>query len=436
LEVHQIELEMQNAELHKARDELEAALENYTDLYDFAPVGYFSVDESGVILASNLTGAALLGIERSRLVNRRLQLFLSATGRPIFLDFLEKVFSGSTEQECEALLLKEGGGTFWANFRAKPTASYEGTRKRCRLVFADISTRKQAEDAQRRLDALADTNLGLNREIARRRKVENALQKSKQHQNRLLRQSRLMQEELRHLSHQILHVQEEERRRISRELHDEIAQTLVGIHVHLEALSRAAAGKPMGLPQKIATTQRLIEKSMDIVHLFCRQLRPTVLDDLGLIPALHAYLKEFTKQTGVHARLTAFAAIEKLNQDKRTTLYRVAQEALTNVARHAQASWVEVSIEKLPGRVSMKIKDNGKSFDVESALHANGGRRLGLLGMRERLEMVGGRFEVQSAEGQGSTITAQIPLIHSRAGRGEKTAARPRATKRLVKQSL
>ena len=102
LQVHQIELEMQNAELQKARDELEAPLEKYTDLYDFAPVGYFSLDEQGLILEVNLTGAALLGVERSRLINRRLPRFVAPASRPIFLAFLEKVFAGPGKQVCEA----------------------------------------------------------------------------------------------------------------------------------------------------------------------------------------------------------------------------------------------------------------------------------------------------------------------------------------------
>jgi len=99
-------------------------------------------------------------------------------------------------------------------------------------------------------------------------------------------------------------------------------------------------------------------------------------------------MKSFAKRTGVRVHLTAFATVERLDTAKRTVLFRIAQEALTNVARHAQASRVEVSIQKLPDCICMKIKDDGKSFNVERTLHANGGKRLGLLGMRERLEMV------------------------------------------------
>jgi len=119
--------------------------------------------------------------------------------------------------------------------------------------------------------------------------------------------------------------------------------------------------------------------------------------------------------------LTAFAAVEKLDINQRTVLYRVAHEALNNVARHAEASLVEVSIEKLPESVSMKIKDNGKAFDVESALRANHGKRLGLLGMRERLEMIGGNLSIESAPGKGTTVWARIPSGKARALRRTKS---------------
>src|SRR5579862_4715883 len=113
LEVHQIELEMQNAELQKARNELEVALEKYTSLYDFAPVGYFSVDESGMILEVNLTGAALLGVERSRLINRRMLRYIVPASQPIFLAFLKRVCAGSGKQVGEAAFLRQDATVFW-----------------------------------------------------------------------------------------------------------------------------------------------------------------------------------------------------------------------------------------------------------------------------------------------------------------------------------
>jgi len=140
-----------------------------------------------------------------------------------------------------------------------------------------------------------------------------------------------------------------------------------------------------------------------------------VLDDVGLIPALHTFMKHFREQTGIHVSLSAAAAVEQVNGDKRTVLYRVAQEALNNVARHAQASRVEVSVQKVDGAVCLKIKDNGKGFPAERVLHARKQKRLGLLGMRERVEMVSGNFAVESAPGKGTTIRAQIPFTSSSA---------------------
>ncbi len=250
---------------------------------------------------------------------------------------------------------------------------------------------------QRSVDLIA-SNRQLQQEIVQRKSVEASLRKSEQHYSQLLEQSRHMQEQLRRLSRQLLSAQEEERKMISRELHDQIAQTLTGINIRLASLKTASMLNTRGLQEKISSTQRLVEKSVDIVHRFARELRPTVLDDLGLIPALHSFMKSFAKRTGVHANLTTFAVkIDQLDAARRTALFRVAQEALTNVARHAHASRVEVSIQKLPGCICMKIKDDGKSFNVERALHANGGKHLGLLGMRERLEMVGGKFVVESS---------------------------------------
>jgi two-component system sensor histidine kinase DegS len=266
---------------------------------------------------------------------------------------------------------------------------------------------------QRSVD-LAVSNRQLQREILRRKGVEESLRKSEKHYGLLLEQSQRMQEQLRQLTRQLLLAQEEERKKISRELHDEIAQTLTGINVRLATLKTAATHNTRGLQNKISSAQRMVEKSVDIVHRFARELRPTVLDDLGLIPALHSFVKSFSKRTRAHVHLTIFAGVEKLDNARRTTLYRVAQEALTNVARHAQASVVDVSIEKLSNGICMKIKDDGKSFQVDRVLQANKNKRLGLLGMRERVEMVGGSFDVESTPGKGTTIRVQIPATNGR----------------------
>ena len=298
------------------------------------------------------------------------------------------------------------------NFFAEAIIPIEKTHRTAREANAHFGQLHQT--LLQRSEDLTVSNRQLKREILQRKDVEESLRKSERHYNQLLVQSWDMQEQLRHLSRQLLLAQEEERKKISRELHDEIAQTLTGINVQLATLKTEATINVKGLQKKIARTQRMVEKSVDIVHRFARELRPTVLDDLGLIPALHSFVKSLAKRTGIHIHLTVFAAVEKLAGDKRTVLYRVAQEALTNVARHAQASLVDLSIEKLPDSICMKIKDDGKSFQVDRMLNAKKNKRLGLLGMRERVEMVGGSFRVESAPGKGTTIRAQIPFTNGK----------------------
>jgi PAS domain S-box-containing protein len=431
LQVHQLELEMQNAELREARDRGETLLERYTELYDFAPVGYFSLDEEGRILEVNLTGAALLGVERSRLLHRRLSRFVAPTSQPAFRSFLERTLAGEGKQVGEATLRREDGQGFWANFHGVLAAPPAGGGKGCRVAVSDITSLKQAEEAQRRLEALGLANRQLQREIVRREEVAAALTQSERYQTRLLEQSRRLQEQQRRLSHGILQAQEEERRRISRELHDEIVQTLVGISVHLAGLSREAADSPARLRRQIARTQRLVEKSVAVVHQFARELRPSLLDDLGLMAALEALAKTFLAQNGLRVGLSASGEVEQLDADRRTVLYRVVHAALANVARHARASRVEVTLRKRADRVELEVTDDGRGFDVDQMLTARHNLHLGLLGMRERVEMVGGVFAVESAPGRGTTIRAQVPFRRkaSPPGQGDFRTNRNRPAK-------
>ena len=257
-------------------------------------------------------------------------------------------------------------------------------------------------------------------ESTQRRAVETALKKSERHHILLLDQSRQMQEHLRHLTRKILTAQEDERREISRELHDEIAQTLTGINVQLANLKREAVVNAKGLRGKIAGTQRLVRKSVGIVHRFARRLRPALLDDLGLVAALNSFINGMQERTDLAIKLTTFPELKDLDVTKRTVFYRVAQEALTNVARHAEAKLVHVIFKNSKKTVLMEIRDNGKSFNVQYVLLAKGKKHLGVLGMRERVEMVGGTFKIDSRPGQGTLVSAEIPFPRVSQPKGSK----------------
>jgi signal transduction histidine kinase len=283
-----------------------------------------------------------------------------------------------------------------------------------RAMTENVTKLKSAvESLRKRTIELTAANQRQKLEMLQRKTAERSLRQSEQNHRVLLREARQMQLRLKHLSHQVLSAQEAERKEISRELHDEIVQTLTGINVQLASLKIESGVSKKSLSKHITYTQRLVEKSVDIVHQFARDLRPTLLDDLGLIPALQAYLNGFTARTGLHVKFTVFAGVERLSNDKRTVLYRVAQAALVNISQHAQATRASVAIRSLPKAVVMEISDDGKAFDVTRVLDYRKNKRLGLIGMRERIEMVGGKFEIKSAPGSGTTISARIPFIQS-----------------------
>ena len=262
---------------------------------------------------------------------------------------------------------------------------------------------------KRNLD-LAVINRQLAGEIRERRRTERALRKSEEHFRELFNEARRMEENLRSLSNQVLHAQEEERKRISRELHDEVGQALTAVSVTLATLKN---GRNVDLPiigRKLADAQQLLQESMQVVHGFARELRPTILDELGLLPALRSCLKAFADRTGLAVRFSANPMAEQLNGDQKTVLFRVAQESLTNVAKHAEASCVDVVIRKVGENIRMDVADNGKSFRETPNHRAKGERRLGLLGMQERMRLVNGTFTVRPDPGHGTLVRVLIPF--------------------------
>jgi two-component system CheB/CheR fusion protein len=323
-----------------------------------------------------------------------------------------------------------GRRTFLLN--ARMLSQDPSHREKILLGFQDITARKQIEEAlakaQVKLAAHSEQLEGI---VARRtaqltatnRRLEVSLASVKQGEaeNRAhLVEAQVMQKRLRHLTHQILSAQEEERKKISRELHDEIVQMLVSINVELGALVHGNSPGVHLLKDKIAHTQLLVEKSVDAVHRFARELRPAVLDDLGLIPALHAFCQNLAARKKFKIHLTAFRGVEALDGDKRTVLFRVAQEALTNVARHARATKAELHLSKLPGAIRMEIRDNGKAFPVKTVFFAKNPKRLGLVGMKERIEMIGGTLTIESLPGVGTTVRAEIPFVPASSPRKQK----------------
>jgi signal transduction histidine kinase len=337
------------------------------------------------------------------------------------------VLSGKipSARDQEVIIERPDGSTITVVVNIVPFKNSAGETTGAINCFYDISERKRSEVAlklaQEQLSKHAGKLEGL--VIARTAKLSEAnarlvtsvnnTRKGKQEYQALFAESEVMQERLRQLTRLVITAQEQERKKISRELHDEVVQTLIGINIELTSLKKGGITGGVDLRVKIAAIQQLVENSVNAVHGFARGLRPAMLDDLGLIPALHGICKGLKAKKKLNIQMTAFGGVEELNGAGRTVLFRVAQEALSNIVRHANASQVRLSVAKAGRSVRMEISDNGRSFAAERMLREKNPRRLGLIGMKERLEMVGGTFAIESSRGKGTVVCAEIPFTTS-----------------------
>jgi PAS domain S-box-containing protein len=209
---------------------------------------------------------------------------------------------------------------------------------------------------------------------------------------------------LQFLSRRLLEVQEQERRHLARELHDEIGQVLTGLKLSLEMAGRVPATE---IPQTLAGAQRLVQDLTSRVRDLSSRLRPAMLDDLGLLPALLWHVDRYTGQTRVHVHLEHHGLDRRLHPDVETAAFRIVQEALTNIARHAGVSEARVRIRRERDVLHLEIADRGRGFDVKSVLAL--GMTGGLPGIHERVRLLGGRLDFNSDPGRGTCISITLP---------------------------
>ncbi|HKI32879.1 MAG TPA: ATP-binding protein [Gemmataceae bacterium] len=225
---------------------------------------------------------------------------------------------------------------------------------------------------------------------------------------RLLEQVCAGRERLQALARRLLEAQEVERRHLARELHDELGQALTAVKLNLFNVRRAAGAAALpGLTEGI----RIVERALQQVRDLSLDLRPAVLDDLGLVAALRWYLDRQSQRAGLAEEFAADPPDLRLSPELETACFRVAQEALTNVVRHARARWVSVALRRQSAEVCLVIRDDGAGFDVAAArTRATRGGSLGLLGMQERVLLTGGEIDIVSDSGQGTEVRARWPL--------------------------
>ena len=596
LEVHQIELDIQNEELQRSRNEVQNALERYTDLYDFAPVGYFSLGKDGTIYQANLNGARLLGTDRLHLVGVRFGLFVRGADRSGFANFLEQIFASQMKGTYELVLVREGREPLWVQIEG----TVDGDAQICRAVVLDIDARKQAEEklmiAQIELERLLEESINsrgdllrmledkklaeeqiqqLNSELEQRvrertielsdavtslemsqstiqtlfrianklnatldldiildkltqeairivdgesgfaglRTAEGmtvrkyfrldteipfkntwplgqgipgwvlkhkipygtsdavndpvmdqdlsinagvhsiictpildsagevlayfnihnklnaegftihdqemlmalapiasvAIQNALSYQQHLSTEIELKQsyENLRALAANLESVREDERTQIARDLHDQLGQALTAMKFDVAWMTDQLEQKDPSLGQKARTITKQIDVMIKTVRRIATELRPGMLDDLGLAASIEWQVRDFEKRTGIKCDVSVPEKDFPLTRAQSVALFRILQESLTNVSRHANAQHIDIKLDATHELVTLEVHDNGRGIRAHEIV---GLHSLGLLGMRERAQHLGGIFDIHALPGDGTLVTVSFPI--------------------------
>jgi signal transduction histidine kinase len=214
------------------------------------------------------------------------------------------------------------------------------------------------------------------------------------------------------LVRQLVNAQEGERQRIARELHDETGQKLTALAMGLAAIEASlGSDDAAGAKQLVHNLRELSNQAISELRNVMSDLRPALLDDLGLVPALRSYVQQYAaRYPEMHVTLSADRPSQRLLPEYETVLFRVAQEALTNVARHAHATEVSVLLTHLPDLARLEVSDNGIGFDPLAPSRLVSGSGLGLIGMQERVTLVGGTWRIESAPGAGTRVVVELPM--------------------------
>jgi signal transduction histidine kinase len=233
------------------------------------------------------------------------------------------------------------------------------------------------------------------------RHAENLEQKANEH----FAQVEQAKQELQQLSARLLEIEEEGRRKLSRELHDEIGQTLALLQIEISHAQAGLGGHPAALRTRLDRARELAERTVQTIRNITGMLRPTLLDDLGLVPALQFQLEDFLRRSGIQCEFVEDAVADRLPDSVKTCVYRVVQEALHNCEKHSGAHRVRVTVRQMPECLVTEIEDDGRGFLLDKR-----GTGLGLLGIRERAANAGGTLVIDSAPGRGARIALRIPL--------------------------
>lgn len=366
LQVHAEEITAQNDELRRTQAELEHARSRYADLYDFAPIGFITLSQDGLIADANIAGAALLGFDRAFAEGLPIASAIHTAQRRRLRDFLAACWRQSGPARSMELLTRGTPGNL-----LRLTCRVQGSGPIARLFTAIVDVTEERRLELERAEAL---------------------------------------ERVKALIEQLVTVQEEERRRIALNLHDHIGQQLTALRLALGSMrdDHPTAGQNRQLDKIDEMTSRM-DRDLDFL---AWELRPAALDDVGLEAALAQFVASWSNQHHISAEFHGPRwEGERLPTHVESNLYRITQEALNNVVKHAGATQVSVLLEHRADEALLIVEDNGRGFDVAKARAARSRHAgMGLVGMEERCALIGAALQFEAAPGRGSTLFVRVPL--------------------------
>jgi PAS domain S-box-containing protein len=366
----------------------------------------FQLDPAGHVVSWNAGAVRLKGYREEEIVGRHFSvLYLPEdvmSGKPA-VNLKEAAQRGQTEDE--GWRVRKDGSRFWANVVITALRDSRGNLLGFGKLTRDMTERREKEEAlirakellelraEQRAAVLTRVNLELRREIWDRERAEEQLRTSL--------------DQLRALAARLQSVREEERTSIAREIHDELGQACTAIKMDLALIGRKTTKSQERLRAKVDAASRLADNMITTLRRIASELRPGTLDGLGLTAALEWQAQDFESRTGIQCQVTLPPDPLALDAERSTAIFRIFQESLTNVARHAQAARVEARLELEAQHLIFQVHDNGRGFDPEEAKSR---KSLGLVGMQERALLLNGNLKIEGVPGAGTTMTLRIPL--------------------------
>ena len=370
LRVSEEELHERDLRIVETTRHLQLEHKRYRDLFEFSPDGYIITNLAAVIEEANAIAVKMFNVRRQLLVGKPLIVFVEKNSCAAVIRRIQQMSHrrSASAVKWQAEIKPRGKEVFVASITSSVIQDASGRRTGFRMAFRDVT------DARKREQELRDSR-----------------------------------EQLRALAARLQEIREEERNRLARDLHDEFGAALTALKLDLAWLKGHIAWAVPEVHQRIDAMSKLIDITTQSVNRTATMLRPRLLDHFGLMAAIEWQAHDFQDRSGIECHLQA-EEVELLG-DRATALFRIFQESLTNVARHAEATKVEISLSRQNGCILLEIHDDGRGVTKEKISSSTS---LGLLGMRERAYAFGGDVKIESDNGQGTRVRVQIPISHEK----------------------